>query len=90
MFSAARGKSPQRITHAADPELPALPSGNENLQFQGGSSDSATDSIRGGRRGPGKIEIPAISQSHTEFFPHHRCDQQMQQCHSWSFPSGWA
>jgi hypothetical protein len=90
MFIAARRKSPQRITQTAMPELPDLPSGNENLEFRAGQADSETDSIRGARRWTGKIEISAISQSHTEFFRHHRCDQQMQQCHSWSFPSGCA
>jgi hypothetical protein len=37
-----------------------------------------------------KIEISSSTQRHNEFFQGARPAQQMQQCHSWSFPSGFA
>jgi hypothetical protein len=68
MFSAARNKSPQRITQTYMPELSDLPSGNENLKFRVRQAESEHDLIRGAGRRTAKMEISALSQSHTEFF----------------------
>ncbi|MEQ1520584.1 MAG: hypothetical protein ABL936_04865 [Aestuariivirga sp.] len=90
MFSGARVKSPQRITRVAVPVLPNFLSGNKNLQFRARIAKSKPISNARMKCRWKKIEILCSSQCHNDFFTYRWRNQQMQQCHSWSFPSGYA
>jgi hypothetical protein len=90
MFSGAQGKCPHRINCAPMPILPNFLSGNKNLKFWARFVKSKPDSPVKLARYTEKNEISSSSQCHNDFFQRPWQDQQMQQCHSWSFPSGFA
>jgi len=72
------------------PVLSNFLSGNKNLKFRARFAKSSPESAAEMECRWKKTEIYISSQSHNEIFTQRWRNRQMQQCHSWSFPSGFA